>query len=345
VFPGDDAVWTRLDDDEAAEVLPVWRPVLVSSSGRIEPIGLRARSLRFLPDCRLLRADFGDHPDGLGLFALETPNGLLELLGESAPIHKALEREAFRIADEGALIEYAEFFCFFVHGPQGPFRWVRNVAELNLTRAPSGDGGRPDEFPIRYDELSEEGLASLIQEPAVVAADAETEEERVRATIQYGDALFEAVFSVAEGGAMEMLEETSIIPDLPIDERALILPRTRNLSAIPDALPEPLSGQDGEEGGHSRRWIERWTVVRLIEMRLLAALRKTSPQPAFGLGSPTSSDADLLWSFSDWVARAGAFVLFECETPFCEEIVAEILSARGPPESVNANETPVDRIY
>jgi len=67
------------------------RPDLVLPGGPKESVGGRAQSLRFFPDCRLLRAEFGNHPDGLGLVALRKPSGALELLGESATVHQALE--------------------------------------------------------------------------------------------------------------------------------------------------------------------------------------------------------------------------------------------------------------
>lgn len=150
----------------------------------------------------LLRVDDTMWPSSTGPFWFLAKQGRIFLLdGSSAPIHEANEADPIIVTEEKAL-EYLRFFCYFVHGDEGPFLIVEDINhpaidKSNLdatTRKVIEDALRPATFEGKTDEGSFEASAMVL----------------------YGNALFSARFSMSENGMIEMIDDEPVAADLPV---------------------------------------------------------------------------------------------------------------------------------
>ncbi len=126
---------------------------------------------------------------------------MFHLDGTSAPIHDANEAGPVKVTEENVL-NYLRFFCFFVHGDEGPFYIVEDLEKSAL------DKGKMDETTTR------------VVEGAIVDAAFEGRDEKSQmvasAIVLYGDALFSARFAITEDGMIEMTDDDPIAGDLAV---------------------------------------------------------------------------------------------------------------------------------
>ena len=103
---------------------------------------------------------------------------------------------------EQNVIEYLRFFCYFVHGDEGPFLIVEDI-----------------DHPAIDQTKLEEGMRKVIQDAVRPAAfEGATGEGALEASamVLYGNALFAARFSMTENGMIEMIDDEPIAADLPV---------------------------------------------------------------------------------------------------------------------------------
>lgn len=126
---------------------------------------------------------------------------MLFLNGSSAPIHDMNETAAILLTQE-TVVDYVHFFCFFVHGDEGPFLVLEDV-----------------EFPAIDQEKNDAASLKLIQESCRTMELTEVRANGffiVKGTILYGNALFDADFAVTEDGMIEMIDDGPIAVDIHV---------------------------------------------------------------------------------------------------------------------------------
>lgn len=137
-----------------------------------------------------------------GPFWFLAKQGRMFLLdGSSAPIHDANEADPISIT-EPKVLEYLRFFCYFVHGDEGPFLIVEDINHPALDKSKLDDATRkviegalrPASFEGKTDEGNFEAAAMVL----------------------YGNALFSARFSISPNGMIEMIDDEPIAADLPV---------------------------------------------------------------------------------------------------------------------------------
>lgn len=163
---------------------------------------VRFTALPFYNNIRLVEIKDRFWPQNAVPFWFLEKDGRFFLLdGSSAPIHDANEAGPVWINEEN-ILAYLDFFCFFVHGEDGPFFVVEDINHpaLDTSKLDSDtrDAIENALFPARYDGKSEEGT--------FVAS----------AVILYGKDLFSARFALTTTGMIEMIDDDCIADDLPV---------------------------------------------------------------------------------------------------------------------------------
>jgi hypothetical protein len=180
-------------------------------------VTVRQRTLPFYPDLKLLVMRGEDWaPPGLFIYALQKDDEVRVLSGKSPPIH-AFNAEGHLTLTADNVISYLQFFCFFVHGEEGPFYLVSDrssdylPAGLRQGTRTEALASAQDDFAARYQSARFFG-----QSP-----DAKW---RCSGTILYANAIFIADFLVQKGGMIEMVSDTPVLADLPVKIWAPIAP-------------------------------------------------------------------------------------------------------------------------
>lgn len=156
----------------------------------------------FYTTVALIKVDDKSWAPGTGPFWYLAKQGKMFLLdGTSAPIHDANEADPVKVTEANAL-DYLKFFCYFVHGDEGPFFVVEQIEHpaLDLTKL---DGTKR--------RVIEDALRPAAFEGKAASGNLETS-----AMILYGNALFAARFSITENGMIEMTDDQPVAADLPI---------------------------------------------------------------------------------------------------------------------------------
>lgn len=126
---------------------------------------------------------------------------MFHLDGTSAPIHDANEAGPIKVTEDNVL-DYLRFFCFFVHGDEGPFLILEDIND------PALDHERLDDATRK------------IIEGALLPASYEGKDDQgqyvASALVLYGDALFSARFALTDDGMIEMTDDDPIAGDLPV---------------------------------------------------------------------------------------------------------------------------------
>jgi hypothetical protein len=117
------------------------------------------------------------------------------------PIHEANEAGPIKVTEENAL-DYLRFFCFFVHGDEGPFLIIEDI----------------DDKAFNHDEMNDtiRGIIEGSVLPASYEGTNDAGELQTNGIVLYGDALFSARFSVSESGMIEMVDDDPIAADIPV---------------------------------------------------------------------------------------------------------------------------------
>ncbi len=158
--------------------------------------------LPFYSTIGLVRIDDPALPPNSGPFWFLAKQGrMFQLDGKSGPIHDANEADPIRVTDENAL-DYLRFFCYFVHGDEGPFLIVEDIDHPALDTA-------------RLDAAQRKILEDAIR-PAAFEGRTPQGAMEASAMVLYGNALFAARFSMTENGMIEMTDDEGVATDLPV---------------------------------------------------------------------------------------------------------------------------------
>lgn len=135
----------------------------------------------------------------LAIYYVTHLGNLYRLNGSSPPIHELNQKVPIELSDRIAL-DYLKFFCFFVHGDEGPFYVFESEADPLIPRS-------------WVATLSEDDRRKLV--PASVKEVDAQNRFSCHATILYGNAIFAADFLVDPSGKVEMIGDSPIRGELP----------------------------------------------------------------------------------------------------------------------------------
>ena len=156
----------------------------------------------FYTTIALVRVNDTSWPPNTGPFWFLAKQGRMFLLdGSSAPIHDANEADPITVTEAKAL-EYLKFFCYFVHGDEGPFLIVEDLNHQALDKS-------------KLDDATRKVIEGALR-PA--AFEGKTDEGNLEASamVLYGNALFSARFSISPNGMIEMIDDEPVAADLPV---------------------------------------------------------------------------------------------------------------------------------
>lgn len=158
--------------------------------------------LPFYTSIALVKVDDSAWPANTGPFWFLAKQGRMFLLdGSSAPIHDANEADPIKVTEANA-IDYLRFFCYFVHGDEGPFLIVEDINHPALDQSRLEAGTRS----VIEGAVRPAGFEGRTPEGAMEAS----------AMVLYGNALFSARFSMTENGMIEMIDDEPVAADLPV---------------------------------------------------------------------------------------------------------------------------------
>jgi hypothetical protein len=130
---------------------------------------------------------------------------LISLNGASAAIHdananKTATGERELIEERASSVEYLTFFCWGVDGDHGHFLIPTTAGEIPLTDTPST-----------------EHYACLYGSRAQFGARRDADGQRWAARVLYGNAFFDARFSIQTDGVIEMNDDEPVVGDIPVE--------------------------------------------------------------------------------------------------------------------------------
>jgi hypothetical protein len=158
--------------------------------------------LPFYNSIALVKVDDTAWPANTGPFWFLAKQGRMFLLdGSSAPIHDANEADPIAL-NEGTALEYLRFFCYFVHGDEGPFLIVEGINHPALDQSKL----EPTTRKVIEDAIRQAAFEGKTDDGAFEAS----------AMVLYGNALFAARFSMTVNGMIEMIDDEPIAADLPV---------------------------------------------------------------------------------------------------------------------------------
>jgi len=158
--------------------------------------------LPFYTTIGLVRVNDTAWPLGTGPFWFLAKQGRMFLLdGSSAPIHDANEADPIKVTEENTL-DYLRFFCYFVHGDEGPFLIVEDI-------------NHPALDTDKLDDATRKVIEGALR-PAMFEGRTPEGAFEASAMVLYGNALFSARFSMTENGMIEMIDDEPVAADLPV---------------------------------------------------------------------------------------------------------------------------------
>lgn len=183
---GNTAVVDEVDKSDAV----VWDDRIIWSEQR----------LPFYPgeNARLVRAKHPDWPAPAYAYWLCDGENLFRLNGTSPPIHEFNAKQETDFEGISGL-QYLKFFCFFVHGDDGPFYIL--------------DGRRAAYFPKDLSADDKTRVDACFQSPRRYGV-AQDGAFRISAMIYYANACFVADFLIEVSGMVRMQEDWPLIGDL-----------------------------------------------------------------------------------------------------------------------------------
>lgn len=143
---------------------------------------------------------------GLVIYYLSNQGNLFRLNGTSPPIHEVNAKAPLRI-NEDSVLDYLRFFCFFVHGDEGPFYLAEDLNDPYIPRTPNDDDTirlilKNNLKSVEFEKTNEQGKYLC------------------NGLVFYSNALFFANFAVQPTGMIEMLGDEPVAGDLPVKMNA-----------------------------------------------------------------------------------------------------------------------------
>lgn len=198
----EDNNWQVVQGTATEPLLKNINPIAGKHTANPQTAKVEWRQLPFYKSIGLVRVSDSNWPPGVGPFWFLAKQGqMFHLDGSSTPIHEANEAGPVEVTEENVL-DYLRFFCFFVHGDEGPFLIVENFEDDALDHA-------------KMDDAMKKVLQGSLQ-PAAYEGKNEKGELQASGMVLYGDALFAARFSMTENGLIEMVDDEPIAGDLPV---------------------------------------------------------------------------------------------------------------------------------
>ena len=182
------------------------------------------RPLPWYHDTKLLQAKFDDELIGFGHYYFVLDNEFvdiynmrgLDFLDGRCSIINCFNHSFSISQSEKDVLLYLNFFCYFAHGEEGPIRFIKTYDDLNISNTIHL---MDIDFPLIDKTIKSlanlrKQLKELIIDPKIKSIDDGWE---VSNTVQYGDALFNAIYMVNKAGTISMLNSEIIADRLPIN--------------------------------------------------------------------------------------------------------------------------------
>lgn len=198
----DDYKWQAVTGTQLEPFLKMINPIQNKWNVSAESGAVEWCQLPFYSSIAMVRVNDKSWPEGTGPFWFLAKQGRMFFLdGTSAPIHDANEAGPVKVNDENAL-DYLRFFCYFVHGDEGPFLIVEDLDHPALDK---------DKIDPATRKVLEDALRPAAFEGRTPAGALEAS-----AMVLYGNALFAARFSMTDTGMIEMIDDEPVAADLPV---------------------------------------------------------------------------------------------------------------------------------
>jgi len=194
--------WQKVPGVQTEPFLKLINPIQGKHNASPSTSSVEWAQLPFYNTIALVRINDTAWPANTGPFWFLAKQGRMFLLdGSSAPIHDANEADPVKVTEQNAL-EYLRFFCYFVHGDEGPFLIVENIDHPAIDKTKLDDSKR---------KVLEEAIR-----PAAFEGKTDSGNLEASAMVLYGNALFSARFSMTENGMIEMTDDEPVAADLPV---------------------------------------------------------------------------------------------------------------------------------
>lgn len=197
-----DLKWQAVTGNDVDPFLQSINPISGKHTANAQSAKVEWAQLPFYSNIALVRISDSSWSGDIGPFWFLAKQGqMFHLDGTSAPIHDANEAGPISVTEEN-VINYLRFFCFFVHGDEGPFYIVEDLADSAL------DQGKMDD--------ATKGVVEGSIVPAALEGKDDNGQFVTSAIVLYGDALFSARFAMTTDGMIEMTDDDPIAGDLPV---------------------------------------------------------------------------------------------------------------------------------
>lgn len=194
--------WQQVQGPQLEPFLKLVNPIQSKWEASPETADVAWTQLPFYKGIGLVRLNDTAWPYDTGPFWFLAKQGRMFLLdGSSAPIHDANEADPIDVNEANAL-DYLRFFCYFVHGDEGPFLIVEDINHPAIDKT-------------KLDDATRSVIEGAIRPAAFEGKTAEGAYE-ASAMVLYGNALFSARFSMTTNGMIEMIDDEPVAADLPV---------------------------------------------------------------------------------------------------------------------------------
>lgn len=194
--------WQKVVGAQVEPFLKLVNPIQGKHTANPASTSVEWCQLPFYTTVALVRINDNVWAPNTGPFWFLAKQGRMFLLdGSSAPIHDANEADPVKVTDATAL-DYLRFFCYFVHGDEGPFLIVEDI-------------NHPAIDQVRLEASTRKVIEDAIR-PAAFEGKTAAGALEASAMVLYGNALFSARFSMTENGMIEMIDDEPVAADLPV---------------------------------------------------------------------------------------------------------------------------------
>jgi hypothetical protein len=195
-----DDKWNAVQGDELAGFLEQINPIDGKYRVSADSTEVSWRMLPFYESVALIRVrDPNWVNKKLNIYYLTDQGNLFRLNGTSPPIHEVNAKAPIKV-NEGNVLEYLRFFCFFVRGEEGPFYIAEDMNDPNM--------------PTDMDDTTRSVVEGTIRSASFEGMN-EQGHFLCDAVVFYSNALFIANFAIQPSGMIEMLDDEPIAADLP----------------------------------------------------------------------------------------------------------------------------------